>query len=149
MHLNKTLHLRLPPLHGRRRTALRARVRFVMMIHRRGVRERIVRFPILAFVRGDFLHHFVDLFEREAFGFGDEDVGEEGAEGAGGSVVEKGEARVSLGKVSGGGGWGACLPPDEEDADAEVAFVFVDDEGCYDGDDAVPEPGECQMCFKG
>lgn len=66
-------------------------------------------------VRGYIFHQLIDLFQCESFCFGNENVGERDAKGAG-------------------------RAPDEEDFDAQVAFVAVDYEGGYDADDEVPEP---------
>ena len=72
-------------------------------------------FPGGAAMRGNFVHHAIDLFEGETLGFGHEGPGEQGAEHAGGT-------------------------PDEEDLDAQVAVLLVDHVRGDDGDDAVPEP---------
>lgn len=78
-------------------------------------REGIVRFPLLTQVWRDIFHHLVNLFEGESFRLGYEYKGEDGAE-------ETGRA------------------PDEEDSDAKIPLVLVDDEGDDDCNYAVPEP---------
>lgn len=61
-------------------------------------RESFVGFPRRRTPRGGLLHHLIDLLEAEAFGLGDEEVGEEGGDDAEGA-------------------------PEEEDAGAEVGIV--------------------------
>ena len=69
-----------------------------------------VRHPFAGVARCSLLQHAVDLFEGEALGFRDEDVG----------VQEAADAEGA---------------PDEEDFGAEVAFVRVDHVGGDDCDD--------------
>jgi len=79
------------------------------------VSKRGVWIPPRTSARGALEEHGVDLLKRQAFGFRNEEVGENDAGSAGAS-------------------------PDKEHIGAHVAILFVDHVGGDLGDDEVPEP---------
>nr|POF18620.1 hypothetical protein CFP56_62128 [Quercus suber] len=81
---------------------------------------QLASLPAGAAARACFLHHAVDLLERQGFGLGDEEVGEGGA------------AKTQR-------------APKEEDLHAESAVAGVDDVGGYDANDAVEKPKEVDV----
>ena len=71
--------------------------------------------PLGRVARRRLFQHAVNLFQAEALGLRNEEVGEEDTSGAGGA-------------------------PHEEDLGLEVAVVFIDHVGRDEADDEVPEP---------
>ena len=79
--------------------------------------ERRLGHPLLRLPRTDLLHHLVDLFQRQPFHLGHQEIRKQHAENT-------------------------QAAPDEEDLGAEVsgALGVAHHVGRHDGDDAVPEP---------
>lgn len=87
----------------------------MVLLHTKLTREGRVWHPLGGLAGRALLHHFVNLFERQALGLGNEEISEEDASGT------------------------SCTP-NEEDLGTQVALILVNHVGSDVTDDKVPEP---------